>query len=216
MTVKSIHYLIDGQTNPINASRIRNVSYNVDASDMTGGFVVRVDEALNFDPDGIETLDQLIAAKFTALLESYPGFANSVFDDLLDATGINAVASAGYRIGERGSLRLNPKVALGSGGILETTTVALGSTPTQAIVTWEAFRVTLANAKTGRATLTYEDRAPSELTVQVSFNNGATYNTVTDGGLYTIAAPDQGSNLRLRIQNGEEHALGLGSWAVVY
>ncbi len=210
MTVKYIHYLLDNETATVTNSKIRNVSFNTDASDTTGGFVVSVSETLNFDPDHIFTLNQLLLAKTAAVLEYYPGFTTSVHDDLLDATGINAGTSVGCQIGGRKTVRVLP------GGQVETVAVALGSTPTQAIVTWQVFNLARTNDKTSRITVEYEDQPASELTVQASFNNGATYNTVVDGSLQTIAAPDQGSNLILRFSNSGPSVRGLSCWTVIY
>lgn len=207
----SILYLIDSQTNPVTDSKILEVGFNSNTIDQTGGFVIRVADELDFNPDSIDDVTDLIDDKFSALLAFYPGFGNIVFDDLLDAAGIDTTTAVGCRIGGRGTLIIT------NSGQVDTVAVALGGSPTQAIVTWEAFQFSSgsSNDKAGRARLEYSEAVPADLTVEASFNNGSTFNTVVDGGLFNIPAPDQGSNLILRFSNPGD-GRGLGSWAVIY
>lgn len=210
MATKSIHYLIDGETTPVTSSRILGVRFNTDTSDTTGGFIVRVDEALSFDPAEVTTLSELLAVRASAVLEEYPGFTSSVSDDLLDTTGLDFAASTICQIGSRRTTKIYP------GGQLDTVAIPLGSTPTQAVVTWEVFRIVRSNDRTGRCTFEYEDAASAELTVTASFNNGSTFQAVTDGGMYSIALADQGTDLVLRFENAGSETWGLASWTVVY
>lgn len=207
----SILYLIDSQTSPVTDSTILEVAFSSNTIDFTGGFVVRVADELNFDPDNIDDVSDIVTAKYGALLSFYPGFGNIVFDDLLDAAGIDAATASGCAIGGRNSFFVF------NSGQVDTVAVALGGTPSQAIVTWETFELGSgsSNDKTGRARLEYSEALASDITVDASFNNGSTFNTVTDGGLFNIPAPDQGSNLILRFSNSG-NGRGISSWAVIY
>lgn len=211
----SKHYLIDGHTNPVTNSEINEVNFRPasNASPMAGNFVIRVDDDLDVSPGDIHTLSELLTEKYTAILAFYPGFANIVYDDMLDATGWNAGTTQGAFLGDR--------LTVGwwaSGQTLDTNAVALGGTPVEAIVTWEAFSVALSNPKTGRCIPTYTEEDSATIRCDASFNNKSTFiNSVANGGLITIAPADQGTQLvlRFRWQSGSTR-LRIGSWACIY
>ena len=69
---------------------------------------------------------------------------------------------------------------------------------------------------TTRIGRTYQEQSGSVLTVDVSFNNGGTFNTVNDGSLFLIAPIDQGSQFIIRFTNGGSDKRWVGSWAVIF
>jgi len=211
-------YVIDAETANPNEG-IRNVLFAAEDADVTGGFVVRVPDGLDFETaivDGITTTNDLITEKYAATLGFYPGFANIVFDDMFDATGVNLSNTSGAVVGGRGSMK---SVSDQAAEYIETNPVALGSTPSQAIITWEAFSTALTNPKDGFATRLWSEELSGDLDVEVSFNNGSTFVSSIDGALYNIDVADQGSSLILRINLGVAASgvpRGLGSWAVIF
>lgn len=208
----STHYILDLETPTLADSVIRNVRFDTLFSPMTGGWVVRIPDGLNFKPEDITGYNDLITAKYAALLESYPGFSNILFDAFEDGSGLDASTGGRCAIGGRGTSQLY------DGGSVDTVAVALGGTPSQAVITWELFLWQVSNPRTDRLTMNYLERSAANFSVDVSFNNGSTFITgVADGGLVNIDPADQGSNLILRFTHQTtDVGVNFGSWAVIY
>lgn len=205
----STHYLIEGHTSPVTSSDIQSVHYNTDHSALTGGFVIRVSEDMPLDAEP-SSFSALLSGKYASMLTFYSVFANVAFEDFTDTPNIDFTNSTGVHSGVRGCTKLNPT------GVLRTTMAALGSTPAQCVVLWESFEIVNTNPANGRLTREYRDQLASDFTVEVSFNNGSTWTTATDQALLTIAGPDQGNQLILRVTNTSGLTRYLGSWAVLY
>ncbi len=205
----STHYLLDQNTNPITSSEINEARYNVTSTQMGGSFLVRISDniPLSSEPDSFTAL---INGKYAAILAFYAGFTTILYDDMLLSPGVNSGASTGVYVGDRGSTKVLPS------GVLTTTMVAAGATPTQCIVTWEAHHISNTDPESGRLTRVLNEDAPSDFTVQVSFDNGAHFNAVTDGGLFNIPAIAQGNQLILAFTNASGSNKWLGSWAVIF
>jgi hypothetical protein len=155
-------------------------------------------------------LTDLITKKYAGMLAAYPGYENILFDEQIDANGWSfppATGSARCTVGER------QNTSLSTGGTIESATTALGSTPAAVIVRWEAFVYGYSDT-VGR---TYTEADPALFNVFVSFNNGSTWNNVTNRIFYSIPLADQGSNFKIRFQrNAGATKVHLGSWAIVY
>lgn len=213
----STHYFVDAHTNPIADSQINDVRVpdpNTGESLLNSNFVIRIPTGVAIDNPA--DLNELIANKYVGQLAFYTGFANIIFDDMLDAVDLNVSASNAVQLGERATNSVQPA------GILESDPIALGGTPTQALVTWEVFAILdtdtggTAVDPTARIDRTYQEQSGSALTVDVSFNNGGTFNTVNDGSLFLIAPIDQGSQFIIRFTNPGSDKRWVGSWAVIF
>lgn len=105
-------------------------------------------------------------------------------------------------------------------GRLQSTIATLsGAAPSQAVITWEVYRVNLADPALDRALLTYVEMPASKFTCNVTFNGGANYYPATDGAVLNVPLIGQGTNFAIRLDNipallPEE--LYVGSWAVIY
>ena len=212
----STHYLVDSFNPVVGTSELIDVRNTPeDESLINGSFIVR-------EPGGISVknptdLTDLLAKKYTGLLAFYAGFTDCVFDDQLDATGINPANSAGVLLGERltNGLRepgVNPT-------LLESQPVVLGGTPTQAIITWECFELQDSDTAGARFERTYVEVSAGAYTCEVSFDNGVNFNPTMDGAVLSIPVPEQGSAFIIRFVNvssGPAAKTFIGSWAVIF
>lgn len=205
----SNHYLIDANTNPIASSRINGVRYVTSTSPMVSNFVIRIptNVVLSSEPN---TLTGVTNNKHAALLAYYAGFTNITFDDMTVSPSVNAGLSSGLQVGDR----VTTKVAFN--GVLRTNAVALGATPAQCVLTWEAADIVNTNPEAGLLTRLYTEASAASFTAEVSFNNGVSFNTVTDGSFFDIPVPDQGSNMILRFTNVSGLPKWLTSWALIF
>jgi len=198
-------YLIDGHTNPIANSQINDVQFT-DVNDqvpLTDNFPIRIGDQLSIDEPS--SYSDLLAKKGLALLADFPGFATILFDDLTDATGISAANSTSFVSGSRQTVGLSGP-GTGSDSRLQTVATALGSTPTQFVLVWEAFQVVYnEDPKTGRLTRSYQDGTDASIEAEVSFNNGSTFITGVQSGVMTdILVADQGSTGIIRLQDSSD------------
>ncbi len=204
------HYLLDAFTTPITSSRIIDVREPSNGQSVINGtFVVRI-------PDGVSvqkptSFSDLITKKYAGLLAFYT-FTHVTFDDLVDSTGANTGSSIKSQFGSRSSIAVFPS------GTFQSTTAVLASTPAEAIITWETYSLTDSDDKSSRETRTYTEvpSSPSNITCQVSFDGGVTYNATTDGAVLTIPGASQGPNFIIKLTNASTGKLYLGSWAVIY
>jgi len=88
------------------------------------------------------------------------------------------------------------------------------SAPTQVVLTWESYRFTDNDDRTERFQRVYDETA--DLTCQVSFNGGVTFNPTTDGAVLNIPVPDQGASLQVQFFNPAGYRVYLGSWALIF
>lgn len=206
------HYLVDLYGNPVSSSSIIDVREPPNGQSITNGtFVIRV-------PDGAAVqkpanFADLITKKYAGLLGFYAGFTRITFDDLIDASAIDAVNSSKIAVGERMCISLFP------GGTLQSVVVPLTpGAPAQVLLTWETFQFTSTDLKTDRYERTYAEvpSTPLNITCSVSFNGGVNYNTTTDGAVLNIPGGQQGTNFIIRLTNASANRLYLGSWAVIY
>jgi hypothetical protein len=205
----SIHYLIDAHTNPVADSDINEVRREPPSgeSPLMGNFIVRIPEGMPLEGEPTD-LSDLLVKKYAAVLDFYPGFANIAYDDMLDSSGITP--SPGNILGSRSSISANPVKTLTS------VPVALGGTPVEAIITWEAFSIIPVSPIDNLMQVIYKEEDANGFACTVSFNNGASYSVITDGGLFNIPPADQGSNFIIKLLNSAGQRLRLGSWAVIY
>lgn len=213
----STHYFVDAHTSPFANSQINDVRVpdpSTGESALNANFIVRIPTGVAIDNPA--NLTELITNKYVGQLAFYTGFANIVFDDMTDTVDLNVANSSAVQLGDRMTNAVLPS------GILESDAVALGSTPGQAIVTWEAFDIVdsdtgvSATNQVALITRNYREQSASLLTVDVSFDNGANFNTVTDGGLFLIDPGDQGMQFIIRFTNPGSSKLFVGSWAVIF
>lgn len=208
-------FLIDAHTPVLLNSEI-NDTIPLEAGEtqvINGSFGVNVPFGVPIDGTPAN-LTALLAQKFTGLLAYYPGYANITYDEGIDASGWDASTSSGATIGDRGTTRVN------NTGLVQSNPVALSSTPSAAILTWELFQITGAlseNPKDGIKIRRYEEVDASNVNPSVSFDNGATWiGSITEGVQFSIPAWQQGSTFLIRFANNSGNTLWVGSWAVIY
>lgn len=209
----SAHYLIDLFTSPVTSAPIVDVSEAVGGqSTIDGTFVVRVPDSVGIAQPLPSDLGNLITRKYAGILAFYAGFGNIVYDDFLDATGVDFTTTPHGTFGARGS------VGIDAGTSLQSTSVPLGSTPTAAVLNWEVFTYVDSDPKTGRFSRKYNEvpTTNTNTTAQVSFDGGLTFITATDGGVVNIPLVSQGSDLVVRITNATGAKLYIGGWSLTY
>ncbi len=223
----SKHYLLDiHQTDP--GQKLQEV-YIPDAgvSYIDGTYVVRVSDDIVI-PDTTYTAADLITAKYAGMLANSGLFTRIVYDDMLDAVGINMGVSTGISTGMRGVCSLYPYSFWSTPGFpvptMQMNMVGLATTPTQCEVHWELFKYggwDVSSAPSGNHAYrrSYEevDESSAPVTCEVSFNNGSTWLVATPGDVLNIPLADQGNQLIVRFTRGfSNDRLYLGSWAVLY
>lgn len=204
-------YLFDAHDNVLANSGVDDtIAGSGSGVPINGSFVVRVADDVRLDGDPPATLADLMTQKYAGLLANYPGFSYIVYDEMTDATGFSVPSSVGSTFGSRGTISIYPT------GQAETVTVALATTPSECVVTWEAYAITNTDPLDDRFIREYVDRPASDLGIQASFDNGVNFTSVTDGALHAIAPGVQGNQLVLRVTNALGVRRWLGSWAVIY
>ena len=209
-------YLIDGH-NAVLANSEINDTIPLEAGEsqlINGSFVVRVPFGIPIDGTPAN-LAELETQKFTGLLSFYPGFTYIDYDDGLDATGWDAALTQGARLGSR----MTTSFAAG-GGATSTLVALTGVAPATVIVTWEVFETTRPGSaddpKDGVFSRRYTEGDAADFVCEVSFDSGSNWNTVTDGVLFAVPLPDQGTNFKIRFTNSTGDRKWIGSWAVLY
>jgi len=215
------HYLIDAHTAPIANSEINDIRFSPanDTSPVNGNFVVRIDDALDVRPEQVTSLNNLLTQKYQEVLAAYPGFSNIVYDDMLDAAGVDTLNSVGVLLGDRNTIAFAPATILAPPGpLLQTAMMVLGGSPTECVVTWEVFSIGVSDPRDGRMVRSYVEEDPADAVVSVSFDNGVSTNSVSDGSLLNIPIPDQGNQMILYFGPNvtAPPRRYIGSWAVIY
>lgn len=205
----SIHYFIDPFT--LGPDIIDVNSAPTGSSDSTGSSVIRVPDgvAIHNDPGD---LPSLLNSKYEGLLASYAGFPEIVADPCLDALTVDPVATSKAFLSSglvNHSLNVN-------GSVLRSTVIPLALAPTQAVLVWEEYTFVDLDAKTGRMRRTYTEASGANLLCSASFNGGANFNTIVNGGVLNIPIPHQGSSFQISLTNNSASRIYLGSWAVIY
>lgn len=216
----SSYYLIDLHTNPLSSSRILDVAETTtlvgSSTPMNGGTIVRVPDYVGVkDPTNVTTL---LSQKYAGLLAYYAGFTYVTYDDLLDAADVDFTEpTLKGKFGDRNCIVLPPDFGVIAGRFQSTVAALSGPAPSQAIITWEVYRVVLADPATDRAVLTYVEMPASSFTCNVTFNNGVTAYPATDGAVLNIPPIGQGTQFAIRLTNtSTTDDLYVGSWAVIY
>ena len=216
----SSYYLIDLHHDPFLASRILDVAETTtlvgSSTPMNGGTIVRVPDYVGLkDPADVSTL---LTQKYAGLLAYYAGFTYVTHDDLLDAADVDfGEPTLKGKFGDRNAICLPPNFGGIAGRFQSTVATLSGPAPSQAIITWEVYRVDLADPALDRAVLTYVEVPASNFTCDVTFDNGVHVYPATDGSVLNVPLGGQGTNFAIRLTNNSatDH-LYVGSWAVIY
>lgn len=212
-------YLIDQHNTVLADSKINDTLSVTSGVSFTGvqatrgSFVVNVPYEVPMD--GVpEDLDDLITKKYAGILALYPGYSNILFDEQIDATGWSFPPATGIPICTVGE-RQSTSVSLG--GTLDSSITSLVSTPGAAIFRWEAFQYIYDSDPVQTVDRRYNEIDPAQFGVTASFNNGANFNTVTNGVLLSIPLANQGNQFKIRFQHPSGASrLWLASWSLIY
>lgn len=196
---------------------------------ITGNYVVRVpDDVAVRNPTG---LPDLLTKKYAGILGSHGLFTQIVFDDMLDATGVNTGFTTGVTLGDKGTVGLyhtNLSATPAHIPVLQTTPQAIiwggpPPGPPQALVTYELFTYVDTDDKDEVFVRSYTELVPDvDVSVEVSFNGGGTFVATTDKSLVSLLLLDQGTSVVLRFTRLTAHGVGvpnrvlIGSWAVLF
>jgi hypothetical protein len=224
----SKHYLLDiHQTDPW--AKLNEV-YIPDAgvSYIDGSYVVRVSDDIVI-PDTTYTAADLLTAKYAGMLANSGLFTRIVYDDMLDASGIDMVNSTGISAGVRGICSLFPGSFWSTPGFpvptMQMNMVTIPPVPVvaQCEVQWELFTYSgwddsaSPSAHAYRRSYTEVDEAVAPVTCEVSWNNGGDWLVATSGELLNIEPSKQGTQLIVRFTRAwSNDRLYLGSWAVLF
>jgi len=187
---------------------------------MTGFVAIRVPDYIQV-ANPVDVTD-LITKKHLGMLAYYAGYANILFDDLLNTTSVDLTApDTQGTFGERNNITI-PGTTTAT--VFQSTLTALvGAPPPQVYVTWETYSVQVADGATSRMESTYteEPSSPANFLCEVSFDNGVHFYPTTDGALLNIPLIGQGTQFIIRLTNntaipGPARSLRIGSWALIY
>lgn len=177
-------------------------------------------------PDGVRvinpmTLTDLLDQKYASLLALYPGFANIVYDDLLDAPSLEP-ADVTTRLRKRGSRST-------AGGLVQTSASDpnLDVAPaviSQCVFVCEHYTWRYVDARDGRVERYYVEQPEGAHPSRVSVDGGGQSTFATSGELVTFIPGEQGSiiNISFFDRTSPESAvvdgqlIHIGSWAVIY
>lgn len=206
-------YLIDAH-NPVGANaHVDGIVVDPDSNGVpiNGSYVVSIPDFVSIGK--VSTVSELESAKEAALLATYPGFSNILFQSNSTAPSLSAHFG---EVGDRMTTTIRaPFVPYFA--ISQSTVIALASSPTQAVFLWDVFEI-VESIEGNRVVRKYFERPKSDLTANLSFNGGADFQTVTYGEIFTIPFADQGN----QFQVGFFHDLAVGEgrwiegWALIY
>lgn len=213
----SKYYLLDMHVPDIEEARIVDV---LEAS--PGSPEIRIDGLTPIRvPDGVRvinptSLTDILDQKRAGVHALYPGFANIVWDDLLDASGMEPqLTDIGHsKIGSRGTI----------GGDVQTLDIDVSGTGivTQCVVVYEIYSWRYRDSRDGRFERYYVEESDSGV-VTISANGGVSTVTVSEGAITTFSPPQQGSLLQLQFSlaasgslTANRTVLQVGYWAVLY
>lgn len=202
-------YLVDYFPPPLGPAPIKDACTGSSVP-LAGNYVIRVPDSISVQHPSDVT--DLLLKKYQGMLAYYAGYANIAYDDLLDVLDVDTSVSQGY-FGEKNTVTILP------GGVFQTNAIALvGPNPPEAFVTWETYQISLSDNATARVQPSYEELPSSSayFTCQVSFNGGANFYPVLDGGLVNIPLVARGTSFVLQLTNVSASPLRVGSWAVIY
>lgn len=217
----STHYLIS----PFNGEINDVVVTPLVATDtlITGNYVVRVpDDVPVSNPTN---LADLLTKKYAGTLGVHGLFTQIAYDDMLDGTGVSTGPSAGVTAGDGGSVSIYP-VNGAFTPVFQSTALPItwgggGSGPSQVMVTYELFEFVDTDDKTAAYQRVYREVTPdSDVTLAISFDNGANFITTVDKAITNIPLVAQGTQVVFRLTRTSNISVRgrvyLGSWAVLF
>jgi hypothetical protein len=212
----STHYLIDpfgDSSSPdflLGAPIVDTVYTLIGESECTGSLVVRVDDSifLRPSPDPIINLGTLLAAKYAGIIAAYPGFQHVLYDQCLDATGVNTANSSHVMI----SSGVTNHCVL-PGGHLETQATSLDNDVVPQFVLLYEIYAYASDEQSGRYKRLYQEISSTQ--VSVNFSNGPITNVVS-GQVVNVPEDKQGSEITVIFDNVDLPRYYVGSWAILY
>jgi hypothetical protein len=218
----STHYLIDLFDDSIND--VITAQGTPPTSAVTGNYVVRVDDGVPVrNPT---TLADLLSKKYLGLLGTHGLYTQIAYDDMLDPISVNYTLSTGIFSGFKGSVGIYPLAAGNPVPALRTINhpivwVGPGVGPVQALLVYELFEYVDTDVKDDPFQRSYREVTPdADVSVEVSFNSGASFLTVLDSDFFNIPLADRGASLTLRFTRLTDASVRgrvfVGSWAVLY
>ena len=211
----SLYYLVDPHVPVITNARIVDtvMTTNPTAEFRCDGLLpIKIPEGVRIENPS--SLSDLLTQKYAGILAQFPGFVNILFDDLLDAAGVQLTAPPTYlrKSGSRGTI----------GGTFRTTAATAVAPVTQAVLVYEHYTWRYVDSRDGRVERYYVEAPESDFTAGLRVKAGSSFQTTTSGSLVTFLLADQGtavqaeflaSNPSPYIDNRLVHT---GSWAVIY
>lgn len=209
----STYYLLDPFNNTSNLPVFDIVSNDAGQVDTTGAHAVRIPGGAPIDGQPRD-LNELSAAIRTGLLAKYAGsgFTRCLLEPCLTPDRVDLANCSQVMVASGG--RSNSCI-ITSGGYLQTTKFSLDLAPSSYAVVWLPYSITITDPIGGRTTRRYDDRDPTVLTCQATFD-GKSPVTVANGVIQTVAASASAAALTLKFTSVVAGRLFLGTWAVVY
>jgi hypothetical protein len=218
----STHYLIDLFNDDIND--VVTPQTFPPSTLITGNYVVRVaDDVAVRNPSSL--LD-LIDKKYQAILGTHGLFTQITYDNLFDATNVNLASSRGIFTGLKGHVGLYPADMTNPVPVLQMDPYGItwggpGVGPSQALVTYEVFTYVDEDPANAAFQRHYQELPPDvDVSVEISFDGGATFLPVQDKALVSVPISSRGTQLLLRFTRlshvDSVARVLIGSWAVLY
>ena len=177
---------------------------------ITGQFIVDLPEGVVITtPTSYANLKVLKEAAIVAL---YPDLPNIEYNELDSAAKVDTAAT-GHRA-EVGSYEWMVKKLDTSNGRITTSAVAMGGTPLQLVPFFSVYSLTYSLGEALDEQVTFTEEATTAVTVEISTDNGANWDTVLNQTSFASSTP--GTNLLWRFTNASATDLYLGYYAVVW
>lgn len=207
-------YLVDAHDTVLLNSKINDV-VNLMAGDtqaLRGSFPVNVPFDVPID-GAPQDLNDLITKKYLGILAIYPGFNHILFDEQIDAADWQGTGAVGVTLGSRQTNSIRG----GASDYLYSTVHTLASTPTVAVIRYEFFQYIESDPSSGQFTRAYQDvTTAGDIVFEVSFNNGTSFLTASNGTVLNIPIGDQGNQFLIQTHRTAGTPTNIGSWAIVY
>ena len=175
--------------------------------EIPGQFVVET-------PDGVQysttptTYAQVKLGKLTGIQAMHPDFSGGYIYEEFDNASLLDTGHADFYAQVHKYEVVIPANSPAPAGHVRAKSTTLASVPTHMMAYWQVYSISRAVGSYGGMALTYTEEDPTDLTVEVSVDNGANWDTVTYGATLVPTVPGNKAIMRFTNATAEERYLG--------
>lgn len=201
----SLKFLINKFDGTIKHSYVSTIDFSI-----SGLFIVDVPDGVNLaTPTDYADLKTKKSASFLTL---YPDFTNVEYNELDNDTAVNTAAT-GHRAHTGHYEWMLPAKDTDNGQITTNVAVIVGS-PVQVVPFWSVYELQWSAGYANDLQATYIEHDTTDLVVDISLDNGATWDVVTDQLAYNPTVT--GTNMIWRFKNQGVTDLYLGYYVMIW